>query len=113
MADINLFDDEIKDEYARENFVRLRRFVRGTPLLKGNFVFFEVSLAKASAGAAYPATVSFAHGFNYVPTDVIQLACSPDSATVTWKYDSFTREKVYLTISAACTIRAFIGRYGE
>lgn len=109
MADIQLFDREITDKHTRENFVRIRQYVKGDSWGKGRFIFFEKDLAAKT----YPAAVSFLHGLNFQPKDVIPLAITPDTATATWKYDSFSRDSVYLTISAACTIRAFIGRYEE
>lgn len=105
---MNLFTREIKDDFSRENFVRIERESKDNVVRKGNFKFFEFVVASAAT------ELKLKHGLNFQPLDVIMLSIrSPDTATVTWHYDSFTRENVVVSTSAACTIRAYIGRYGE
>jgi hypothetical protein len=109
---IKLLFNEIADKIVRENFKKLDDFVRDNVFRKGNFLFMELRLA-SDAAHAYPATVSVRHSLGSKPKDVIITALSPDTVTVTPKFDSFTRTHLYFTISAAVTLRGYVGRYGE
>jgi hypothetical protein len=109
---LKLFLSEIADRFVRENFKKLDDYLATEPFRKGEFRFFERELATDTA-IGYPATVTFTHGFGKPPKDVIVLSVSPDTVTLTPKYDSFTRTHVAFEVSAACTLRAFIGRYEE
>ena len=105
---MNLFIREVKDDFSRENFLRIEKESKDNSLRKGNFKFFEINAISAVT------ELTIKHGLNFQPLDVILLSVrSPDTATVTWHYDSFTRENVVVSTSSACTIRAYIGRYGE
>ena len=105
---MNLFIREIKEDFSRENFLRIERESKDNVVRKGNFKFFELVLNSAVT------ELPLKHGLNFQPLDVILLSVrSPDTATVTWHYDSFTRENIVVSTSAACTIRAYIGRYRE
>jgi hypothetical protein len=103
---VKLLLTEIADKWVRENFKRLQDFLRDEPLLRGNFQFVE--FAVSSSG-----THSVPHRLGFQPSEVIQLYISPDSVTTTWKFDSFTQTTFSVYTSAACTIRAYIGRHEE
>lgn len=109
---IKFFTSEIVDRYVRENFQKLAAYLKDEPFRKGRFRFIEKDLATDTV-TGYPADVSFPHQLGFQPKDVLLLSVSPDSVTVTPKYDSFTRTHATFNISAACTIRAYVGRYGE
>ena len=109
---IQLFTIEILDEKIRENFRRLLSFFKDDPWQKGNFKFMELTLASDTA-TGYPATMEVSHRLGFVPKDVVQTSVLPTSVTVTWNYASFTRTTLSVTISAAVTLRAYVGRYGE
>jgi len=91
---------------AEENFTRLEGFLNNETLLKGVFTFKSLTFNSAVTNEAYP------HGLKYTPLDILQLSVT-NGATVTWHYDSFDATNIYLTTSAACTIRCFIGRYED
>lgn len=103
---MNLLITEIVDKWARENFRRLQDFLRDEPMLRGNFKYVEFSVTSA-------ATHTVPHRLGFQPVEVIQLHISPDTVTTTWKFDSFTSTTFKVTTSAACTIRAYIGRHEE
>lgn len=114
---LKLFKTEIADRFVRENFSRVERYASSDVFSKGNFTFFELALASDKA-TGYPATKEVTHALGFVPKDVLQLAVTPDTTTgyqtvVTWNFEDFTSTTLSITISAACTVRAFIGRYGE
>lgn len=99
---------EIKDQYAQENFRRLDAFLRADALQKGAFLFFTHTFTRAETKLKLP------HNLGFQPSDVLQLSVGkPDTATVTWHYDSFDKTNIVLSSSGACTVRAYIGRYGE
>lgn len=109
---LKLFKTEIVDSFLRENFSRIEKYAAESLFDKGNFSFFSFVLG-SDVTVGYPATFDVQHRLSFLPTDVIQLNVTPDTAAVTWNYDSFTRSTVNITVDKACTVRAFIGRYGE
>lgn len=109
---VKFFLSEILDRFTQENFRKLDDYLKKDPFRKGGFRFFERVLS-GDAASVYPLEVSFTHQMSTPVQDVIMLSVSPDTVTVTPKYDSFTRTHVTFEISAPCTIRAYVGRYGE
>lgn len=111
MALLDLFQTEIPDRFIRENFARIMRFARDDVFSKGKFQFFEYTV---NPTGTFPKTLAIMHGLNFQPKDVITLSvASPDTATLVWNYDKFSMTHINFTISGGCTIRAFLGRYGE
>lgn len=106
MGSFNLFQKEIDDEHIQENFRRLQYGLNDLALLKGQFKFFKFSFDTAAASKRIP------HNLGFAPKDVLQTSVT-NGASVTWEYDSFDRDYIYITTSAACDVRAFIGRYEE
>ena len=105
---------EITDNYIRENFQRIREFLRDDPVQKTKFEFFKLNTRDIDEGASYPITLEPQHFLSFQPRDVILLSVvDSDQATVTWNYDDFNSQTISLTASAACTIRALVGRYEE
>lgn len=98
---------EVDDPIIRENFRRVSDFFREDPLTKATFDFVSYDL-KATT---YPATVSVAHTFDFVPKDVITT--SVVGGDLIWEYAQFTRSLLFATISAPLTVRAFVGSYAE
>ncbi len=108
---LKLFQTEIADRFTRENFARIERFFRDDVVSKTQLTFFEYTVANRGT---FPLTLEVKHSMSFVPKDVITLYIgNPDGNTVTWNYDAFTRTHLSFTVSAACTIRALVGRYGE
>jgi len=97
---------DISDQYVRENFFRLNRFIQAFPLFKGQFKFFELTFDRALTSQ------NVLHGLGFKPTDVLQSsAIGPGS--LTWEYESFDDKNLVVTTTGACKIRAFIGAYRE
>lgn len=108
---LKLFQTEIVDRFVRENFARLEKTLKDDPFGKGEFKFFEYTVENRGT---FPLTLEIPHNMGFRPKDVITLSVrDPDGVTLTWNYDDFTRTHVNFTVSAACTIRAFIGFYRE
>ena len=103
---LKLFLDEISDKFIQDNFKSIVQYVREEPFRKGQFRFVEISCV---AG-----TNKFAHNLNFQPADVILLSIrKSDAAVVRFLYDQFTRDHIFLTVNAPCTVRAYIGSYKE
>jgi hypothetical protein len=97
---------DVQDQWVRENFFRLQKFLQGVPFLKGEFVFFEKSFPAGAGGVIFP------HGLLFRPTDIIQTAVS-NNGIITWNYDKFTKTDLNVSVSGPCTVRAFVGAYRE
>lgn len=108
-----LFLAEVVDKFTQENFRKITDYLRADTWRKGTWTFLEAPLAKIDASATYPATATALHRLNFQPKDLILFSITPDTATVTPLYDSFTKTHVAFTVSEACTIKAYLGRYGE
>jgi hypothetical protein len=95
----------MEDEKVRESLQWMYEYIIAQPLLNGKFEFLTVTVTSAVTDLAVP------HNLPFVPKDIILTSVS-NSATVTFKYDSFTSSTITLTTSAACTVRFFGGSYG-
>lgn len=102
---MKFFLTEIEDTFSRDNFRRILNWIRATPILNGDFKFFEITFEKA-------VTRDFKHNLPFTPKDVIFLSAT-GGATVTFHYDSFTSTHINVTTSAATTFRCFVGRFEE
>lgn len=96
----------IQDPKVREALTLLYEELRRFPLIRGNFNFFEITFDGAVDDFV------FYHRLGFKPLDIITTHVSNDAAVV-WDYESFTKDKLIMTVSDACTVRAFIGRYEE
>jgi len=102
------FIAEIIEPNSRENFRFLQDLLRENPIIKSEFRFFSKSFSAPS----YPATLLFEHKLVFKPTDLIQTSII-GTGVATWNYYSFTQTNASVTITAACTVRFFLGRYEE
>lgn len=102
----DLIFKDIPDDYVRENFIRIKRFLVAQPILRGEWKFFEIDFSQGADNLKFP------HGFSFMPKDIIQTSII-GSGLVTWNYDLFDATNLDITVSEACTVRAFVGAYGE
>ena len=106
---LRLLQSEIKDEYSRENFLKIQDYLARDAFR--NFRFFKIVFP---AGFSYPLVKTVGHGLGFIPRDIVVLSIvKDDGATITWYPDEFTRETIKLQASAACTVRALIGKYED
>jgi hypothetical protein len=99
-----LFVKEIDDGFTQENFKRVEDYFRSDPYDKFGFKFLEIAI---------PSSVSsqpFKHFLGYQPKDII-LTHNLNNATITFHYSLFTSEDIFITSSAATTLRFLVGRY--
>jgi hypothetical protein len=107
MINLNFNIDEIKTfEDVRDALQSVREAFQSTVLNKGEWKFFEITLESAVSEFTY------SHKLSFIPKDVIQVSVT-NSAEITWHYDEFDRTNLVISSSAACTVRAYIGRHRE
>lgn len=100
MIDINLSNiQDINTRYAVES---LRDSLNAQDVLNGSFKLYTLSTTGAVTG------MDFAHTLGFVPTDVIVTRIT--GGTVTWSYDSFTKDKLVLSTSGPISVRFLVGR---
>ncbi len=98
----------VNDSSTRDILQRIRNFIRDFPLFNGDWKFFEITFERGEDSKKIP------HGLTFIPKDVIQTAIingTDDAAAVIWNYSYFDETYLDVTVSSACTVRAFIGRY--
>lgn len=103
---LSLLIEQVQDPISRENFLKVNQMVQADPFQKSNFKFFEITFTKAETNKKLP------HSLGFLPKDIIQTSLI-GAGTVTWNYTLFDSTNLNITTSAACVVRAFIGRYGE
>ena len=95
---------EVVDDFARQNFVRITDEFNSYEILKGQWKFFEITIASAVTN------YKFSHQLRFVPKDIIQTSLTGAGA-ITWNYTSFSTSTLDITTTGACVVRAFIGRF--
>lgn len=95
----------IQDEPTRGALESMRDSLNAQELLLADFRFFSIITTAAVTNMV------FTHNLGFIPTDVILTRLS--GGTVTWNYDSFTKDTVSLTTSAAVNLRFLLGRMAQ
>lgn len=103
---MKLLTSEVQDPIVQENFKRIERAFETQKMLKGAWQFFDLSFDAAVSSKP------FAHGFKFIPKDVMQTYVS-GAGTVTWEFDKFDQNFIYVTTTGPVKVRAFIGLYNE
>lgn len=98
--------EKIQDPIARENFQNIQQFLNDDTLTRGKFTFYEIIFTKAETHKRIP------HRLGFVPKDILQTSLTGAGA-ITWNYALFTTDFLDVTTTAACKVRAFIGRYND
>lgn len=98
---LNLLTEDLDISQSQENFLKIANFVSNHPLLGGNLRLVEVVVKNPSS------SYTVYHRLGFEPKDVIITYIS--LGTVTPLYDSFTKEKLEINVSSACTLRMLVG----
>ncbi len=97
------FSENIDDQNVQDNFRKLKEFlVTETPWL--GFRFFEVEFKVATA------FFDFKHNLESQPQDAI-ITSVTNGATASFKYDSFTKDTVRLSVTDKCVVRFLAGSF--
>ena len=105
---IKLFIKEIVERFTQENFDKIQKFFNEDPFIKGHFKHFEITFTQAETNFKFP------HQLGFQPKDVIQTSLT-GAGSLTWNYSSINWDATNLdiTVTDACVVRAYIGRYAE
>lgn len=104
MPKIDIKYQEIEDQYARENFFRLKKFFDAETFLKGEWEFVEFTVPGAITN------YRFKHNLGFQPKDVL-VTSTIGAGTVQFNYNLFDKDFLDLTTTGQVTIRAFVGRF--
>lgn len=100
MMTLNL--TKVTDKPTRDALEEVRDSFNEQDLILGSFKLYTVT----TTGAVSNLVVS--HTLGFTPMDIIVTRLS--GGTVTWSYDSFTKDKLVLSTSAAVSVRFLAGR---
>lgn len=95
---------DIKDEYVREAFEFLRDFFNPHPLSGTYWEFHEKEFTAAVTNER------IAHTLGGVPKDII-LTSKTGAGSVTFEYEDFDRNFIYVSTTGAAKIRFMAGSY--
>jgi len=94
---------DIEDNYVRENFFRLEKFLDEQVFFDGDFSFFEIDIKSQDFN------FKVKHSLKFIPQDVFFLAVEGDH-NFYFKYQDFDRDFMYISASGPCVIRFIAGR---
>jgi hypothetical protein len=103
---MKLLLSNLEDSLVTENFRIVQETINAQPILRGSWKHFEIAFSAAVDN------LRFSHGLGFLPKDIITTMVSNQEAVI-WNYSLFTSQFLDITVSGACTVRCFIGRYGE
>jgi len=95
---------DIADDYIRENFTRVQKYLNEDNFAKCQWKHFEVIFPGATTNRM------IAHRLGFQPLDLVQTF-KTGVGTVTFNYDDFSDTSISITASGACRVRFFLGRY--
>lgn len=93
----------VQDPIVQDILQSVRDYLRDFAFFNGDWKFMTYTFTQGEDNKKIP------HGFKFTPTDILQTAIIGDAAII-WNYDLFDSVNLDVTISSACTVRAFIGR---
>lgn len=105
-TNIDLILKDIQDQYARENFTRLTKFINAQDLFTGDFNFFDVTIPGANDSFAVP------HGLTFIPEDIIALSAFGDQ-NYYFRYQDNDRTNIYISNSGPVRLRFLAGRLSD
>ena len=96
---------DLDTRFVRDTFDQIDTLLQANLLRGFDGDFFSITFDEAGTN------VKVSHELGFVPIDVIHLSVVPDTTTVTYNTDSFDSTDLDITVDAACTVRALIGRF--
>lgn len=98
--------NNIDDQYIRENFERLTKFIQNQGILRGEWQFFEIVFPAAVTHYRVP------HNLGFQPKDILQTSLI-GAGSITFNYTLFDATYLDITTTGACTVRFFAGSYRD
>jgi hypothetical protein len=106
LSSIDLILKDIEDQYVRENFSRLVRYIEAQAILAGNWKFYRIEVDSAVSEQ------KFKHNLTFVPKDIILLSIDGNK-NVDFRFDLFTKENIVYSTQGPAVIRFLAGSYPE
>jgi hypothetical protein len=100
---IDLILKDVKDEYAQENFFRLRNFLGEQVLFDGDFKLFDITIPKKDDN------FKVLHGLTFTPADIISLSGAGD-LNYYFKFQNFDKQYMYISAHGPVRIRFLAGK---
>jgi len=100
---IDLIFKDVKDDYAAQNFFRLRKFIGEQVLFDGNFKLFDITIPAKSE------SFKVLHGLTFIPADIIQLSAQGD-LNYYFNFQNFDKDFLYITTNGPVRIRFLAGK---
>jgi hypothetical protein len=100
---IDLILKDVQDEYAQENFFRLKTFIDAQVLFEGNFKLFDLTIPKKISD------FKVLHGLTFIPSDIIPLSASGD-LNYYWTFQKFDNQYMFITTNGPVRIRFLAGK---
>ena len=102
---IELNTEDIKDPIAEENFQRIQEQFRNDLFGRGEWHPYELTFEGGVTKHKYQ------HRLTFRPLDIIQTGVNPSTVNVTFHPEDFNTQFLVVSVSAACKLRFFAGRY--
>lgn len=100
---IDLILKDVVDEFAKENFFRLRKFIDKQVLFEGDFKLFDIEIPAAST------SFKVAHGLTFIPADIIQLSAQGD-LNYYFIYQRTDSQYIYINAHGPVRLRFLAGK---
>jgi hypothetical protein len=102
---LRLYLRNVTEKWLRDNFDAIQSYVNGKKILQ-DWDFFDVTFSAAITAR------EIRHSLGSIPMDILQTY-KVGSGNVTYLYESFTKDSLYITTDGPCRIRFFAGSYKE
>lgn len=100
---IDLILKDVQDEFAQENFFRLKSFIDAQVLFEGDFKLFDLTIPGKFS------EFKQLHGLSFIPSDIIQLSAGGD-LNYYFTFQKFDKKFIYITTNGPVRIRFLAGK---
>ncbi len=100
---LDLILKDIEDQYSRENFFRLRKFIGEQVLFDGDFKLFDITVNSKQT------SFKVLHGLTFIPSDILQLSAEGDQ-NYYFKTQNFDKNYIYISTNGPVKIRFLAGK---
>lgn len=100
---IDLILKDVQDEYAQENFSRLKNFIDAQVFFEGDFKLFDITIPGKFSDFKQ------LHGLSFIPSDIIMLSGFGDM-NFYFTHQKFDKQFLYITTNGPVRIRFLAGK---
>lgn len=102
---LRLYLRNVTEKWLRDNFDAIQEYLNEKKILQ-DWDFFDISVDTAIA------VKEIRHSLGSVPMDILQTY-KTGAGNVTYLYESFTKDSLYISTDGPCRVRFFAGSYKE